>query len=203
MPWPPPDNSFAKWTPGSVNWLDIVCGTCSWGYGDNPRGRRQAYLDLLFPFDTPSAQKAYGDKMSSCALAALAWLRCWGLDDPELSQPYRIGRAVADVVTIAQRHAAWCGPDTVPELGDVVLVQSPEHVFCCLGIEDGVCTSVDGGQIDERGQAIKICKRPVTRRGTQLWIGSRRVAGVARINLMVPSGEQTRPVALAPAALQP
>jgi hypothetical protein len=55
---------------------------------------------------------------------------------------------------------------------------------------------VDGGQVDAGGQCIKVCKRPVTRRGSQLWIGSRRVAGVARVNEMMPVREQVRPVTL-------
>jgi hypothetical protein len=198
--WPPLDGAFAKWVQGDSNWLDIVCGTVGWGYGDNPPGRRQAYCDLIAPNDSPSAQKAYG-KLSGCALSALGWLRCWGLDDAELWQPYHPGRAVADVVAIARRHGAWCGPDTIPELGDLVLVGGPpgfggaEHVFCCLGITDGVCSSVDGGQVEHGEQAIHAVERYVTKRDGGLWIGSRRVAGVARVNRMVPARGQVRPVA--------
>jgi len=195
MPWPPIDNAYATWTQEPCNWLDIVLGTVGWGYGDAPAGRRQSYLDLIAPNDSPSAQKAYG-KLSGCALSALGWLRLFGLSDPELWSPYRIGRAVADVVTIARRHGAWVQGDVMPGLGDIVLVKSPEHVFVCLGIEDGVCTSADGGQVDGQGQCIKVCKRPVTRRGSQLWLGSRRVMGVARIGEMAPTRVQVRPVTL-------
>lgn len=197
MTWPPIDNAYVRWERGPCNWLDICLGTVGWGFGDNPAGRRQSYLDLIAPFDSPSAQKAYG-KLSGCALSVLGMLRCWGLDDPELWQPYRIGRAVADVVTIARRHGAWEHGSVEPGLGDIVLVESPEHVLVHLEAKDGIATSCDGGQVDQAGQCIKICKRPVSEHGSSLWIGNRRVRGVARVGLMVPSREQVRPCILRP-----
>jgi hypothetical protein len=199
--WPPPNNQYASWIPGPANWLDICLGTVGWGYGDVPPGRRQAYCDLIAPNDSPSAQKAYG-KLSGCALSALGWMRCWGLSDPELWAPYRPGRAVSDVARIALRHDAWSKPDSMPGLGDIVLVGGhsqwggTEHVFAVVDLEGPTVRSVDGGQADSQGQAILLRERQISRRGTQIWIGSRRVMGVARVGLMVPSREQFRPVTL-------
>jgi len=200
MPWPPLSNQFVQWVSGAANWLDIVIGTVGFGFGNTQPGRQAAFLDLLFPFDTPSAQKQYGAKMSTCALAALSWLRCWGLDDQELLAPYRPGRAVSDIARIAIRHRAWRGPDTMPELGDIVLVGGhsqwggTEHVFAVVEIAGDVVRSVDGGQSDNQGQAIVLRERPIVRRYGQLWLGSRRVMGVARINELVPARGQVRPV---------
>ena len=199
MSWPPLDNAYACWALGPANWLDIVCSTVGFGYGDTPAGRRQSYLDLIAPNDSPSAQKAYG-KLSGCALSALGFLRCFGIGDPELWSPYRPGRAVSDIARIAIRHRAWRGPDTLPELGDIVLVGGhsqwggTEHVFAVVEIAGDVVRSVDGGQSDNQGQAIVLRERPIVRRYGQLWLGSRRVMGVARINELVPAREQVRPV---------
>lgn len=123
-----------------------------------------AYRELIAPSHIEFAAKGML-AMSGCALVVRGMWRLLGVDSEILRKPYRIGRAVSDVVEIAHAHQAWIEAppygDAVPGLGDVVLVGGPghggvEHVYVVTSIvEDGgnhlTMTSVDGGQRTKTG----------------------------------------------------
>lgn len=93
---------------------------------------------------------------SSCGLFARSLWRLAGCAHPILAAPYRIGRAVSDVIEIARDAGAWHEPDepVEPEAGDVVIVGDPghEHVLVVTSVTprfgEGAAdaTSIDGGQ---------------------------------------------------------
>ena len=93
---------------------------------------------------------------SSCALLVRAVWRLAGCAHPILAAPYRIGRAVSDVIEIARDAGAWHEPDEPlePGPGDVVIVGDPghEHVLIAtsvvprFGEGSADVESIDGGQ---------------------------------------------------------
>lgn len=135
-----------------------------------------AYRDAICSSDadrTDQLRRSQLGAMSSCALLVRAtWAAC-GVEHPILTAPYRIGRAVSDVVQIARERGAWRGPLTRPAPGDVVVVEGPEHVATVTGWDGDVCLSIDGGQ-GPGGRAIGACRR--------MWqagrLGGRRIIGV-------------------------
>ena len=188
--WPPRNTSYIQWVPGVHSWVDIARGALGLGAGNRPMGRRAAYLDLLAPFETITMRTSMSI-MSGCALTIRGLWRCYGIDAHELTEPYHIGHAVVDVVNIARRFGAWRGHDTLPDVGDVVLVGSTspgwggtEHVFTITDIQSGQVKSVDGGQNDSMGQCIIERSRVLRSVGSTLWLSSRRIAGVVRMAKM-------------------
>ncbi len=124
-----------------------------------------AYLSLVGPWESQQVRRGML-QMSGCALFCRGLLRQLGVDHDVLEQPYRVGRAVADVVQIAREADAWRVPsgtsDDMPGLGDCVLVGGGtpgEHVFVVVGTERVMpgrwrVTSVDGGQKTETGDQM-------------------------------------------------
>lgn len=114
------------------------------------------YQDLLMPADLePAANRLALAGQSSCALLARAAWRLLGCAHPILTRPYRVGRAVSDVVEIARDAGAWHDATDPgrPEVGDVVLVgeDGHEHVYLVTALyglpgEGWRVHSVDGGQ---------------------------------------------------------
>lgn len=97
-------------------------------------------------------------RMSGCALVVRGLWYHIGVRHPILLAPYRTGRAVADLVEIAQSASALTKVrDELPWLsgGDVVIVGEPEHVWTVLDVtrdypEKGthLIRGLDGGQLD-------------------------------------------------------
>lgn len=193
--WQPSSECFEE---GTWDWLYIVHSVIGWGMTSWPK----AFKELIAPIESKAMQDSMV-RMSTCALVVRGLLRCYGLDDAELWQPYRIGHAVSDVVAIAKRHNAWRGPDSVFGVGDVVLVGSSsnpvkwgggEHMFVVTGIDHGEATSVDGGQLDDHGkQCILERTRTISMVDAALRVGSRRVAGVLQMGNVVPTMAQYKP----------
>ena len=128
------------------------------------------YVELLMPaaIETPANRSAArlaapytaGGRLirpwSSCGLFARAVWRLAGCAHPILAAPYRIGRAVSDVIEIARDAGAWHEPDEPlePGPGDVVIVGDPghEHVLIAtsvvprFGEGSADVESIDGGQ---------------------------------------------------------
>lgn len=156
------------------------------GAEDAPPGRRERYLDLIAWGETERVRAALA-RCSGCALVVRGILRRIGFDDPELKARYRMGMAVADVVAIARRHGAWL-PGTTPIVaGDIVLVGGVglggnEHVFVVVDNDGARVTSVDGGQVVRGFQAVLRCSRPIRVYAGRVMVGSRQVAGVARLH---------------------
>lgn len=124
---------------------------------DGLRWPDHRYIDLLMPAEIESsATRQALAGQSSCALLARAVWRLAGCSHPILAAPYRIGRAVSDVVEIATDAGAWHEPGDgeMPGAGDVLLVGDPghEHVAILVSVEATVglggwtVRSVDGGQ---------------------------------------------------------
>ncbi len=165
------------------------------GAEDKPKGRRDAYLDFIAFGEGPAMRKALAS-MSGCGLVARAILRCYGIDDPELRAPYQTGSALRCLVVVGKRHQVWHGPDTTLLPGDVVIIGvdpptpqfgGPGHALTVLTMDGDTITCVDGGQSVNRYQAILRKTRTLQRRGSQLWLGSRRVYGVVRAADVEPS----------------
>jgi len=118
----------------------------------------EAYLDLVGPGESAEVRRAMLT-LSGCALVAAGVLRRAGLEAPELAPPYRIGSAVSRLVAVAKRCGAW-RTQGLPQLGDVVLVREPEHVFVVVeapsreGAASASLVAVDGGQIWEAQQIV-------------------------------------------------
>jgi hypothetical protein len=117
---------------------------------------REQYLDLIAPqeVETPEMRQSMAE-MSSCALVVRGLWRKMGCTHEILTRPYRIGRAMSDIVEIARSLDAWRSPleDNGPYVGDAVIVgEDPRlHVFTIVEINDvgnekWAVVSVDGGQ---------------------------------------------------------
>lgn len=121
---------------------------------DGPR--RDAYLDFLSGGLEDPAGRENLAHMSSCALTVRAIWRELGCTDSVLLRRYVIGRAMADVVAVAQRAGAWrTGVDgDSPGVGDAVIVgDDPRlHAYTVVagqGHGDDVTwtlDTIDGGQ---------------------------------------------------------
>lgn len=119
---------------------------------------RAPYLDLIAPCPSDRADVTICRdlaSMSGCALVVRGlWVRA-GIKAARLLEPYRVGRAVADVVAVADAAGALRPPSHAPRPGDVVIIGQPEHVLTVVSVRGPTIVSVDGGQRDALGkQAI-------------------------------------------------
>jgi hypothetical protein len=149
---------------------------------DGCNAAEQRYEALICCDADSRAMREQMKRMSGCALCVRGWLRLAGLSDPILEAPYRVGRAVADVFRLGAAHGRILR-GTAVEPGDIVCVGGgktlggTEHVFVVLESDGRMCTSVDGGQLVRGRQGIRVVARPMA--GD--WIGSRKLAWIARI----------------------
>lgn len=115
------------------------------------------YLDLIAPNAVDRAnERTCRDlaSMSGCALVVRGlWVR-GGIRAPKLIAPYKVGRAVADVVAVATEAGALRAPVEPLRPGCVVVVGGPEHVLTVTSIQGSTVVSVDGGQRDEQGRQV-------------------------------------------------
>ena len=128
------------------------------------------YYDLIAPNaeDRANARTCRDmGTMSGCALVVRGlWLR-GGIRAASLLAPYRVGRAVIDVVSVAEAAGALRPPTTQPRPGDVIVIGSPEHVLTVAAIRGQTVVSVDGGQRDAEGRQT-IRRRERLLQGTHL-----------------------------------
>jgi hypothetical protein len=142
-----------------VNRIEAVAMALAY-QGVSVSTHRAEYIGLVGPGESPSMQRYMCDpRTSGCALVVRGIWRAAGVQHPILALPYKIGMAVADVVSIARAHDAWhWGAERRPEPGDVVLVGGgqdgggAEHVYTVVDVAGDSITSIDGGQRDGRGQ---------------------------------------------------
>lgn len=138
---------------------------------------RERYLDLLAGSVESPRMRLDMARMSSCALVVRGLWRLLGCTHPILARPYRIGRAMSDVVEIAQAAKAWRTPlagDT-PGVGDAVIVGvNPRlHVYVITSGStiDGAIwhlESIDGGQ-GPGGTQIRARQRRMAYEGKVLY----------------------------------
>lgn len=203
MPWPPVSNEFVQWEQREVRWMELIKSVAGFGAIDTPKGRKAAYLDLIAPQESAVMRDSMA-RMSGCALVVRGLWRLYGVASERLWKPYKIGAAVSDVVAIGREFKALLPMDTEPKPGDVVLVGSndiskkqrygcPEHVLIVTDFSDDKCTSIDGGQLEKKLQAVKRVTRQVIRPRGQVWIGDRRVMNVISMPLVFPSKPQFLP----------
>lgn len=118
---------------------------------------KSRYLDLLCTNAEDRADPKVCAGMlvaSSCALVVRGlWLRA-GVRHPVLLNRYRIGDAVTDIVEIAKDADALLGADAVIGLGDVVIIDGPEHVLTVVKVDGEIVGSIDGGQRNGAVEAI-------------------------------------------------
>ncbi len=133
---------------------------------------KEKYIDLLANDKDSAAMKADMLKMSSCALTVRGIWRKLGCPSPILHSPYKIGKAMSDIIDIGKSYEAWYTPksDYVIGLGDAVIVGTPgkEHVYTItelLGNDEFI--SVDGGQ-GAGGTSIGQCNRKWIKQKSQL-----------------------------------
>lgn len=142
---------------------------------------QEAYRLFCFAYDDAAWGTVASDQLSACALVGLAVLDCLGAESDETDTGYqkRIGRAVADLVTLGQKEDAWLASVGRPEawvdmtLPDAVYPDGPflalignnrgeglEHVFVGLeGVdEDGDVHVVEGGRGSKKGKGFAIGK---------------------------------------------
>lgn len=141
---------------------------------------RDAYLALIGPNES-AATRAAMLQMSGCALVIRGMWRELGIRHKALLAPYRIGMAVADVVQIAKDAGAWRTQGN-PGVGDVFLVDNPEHVGTVIARDETSVQSIDGGQKDESGrQVVRRRERVVIERA---WFGTDGINNGVRRNLI-------------------
>jgi hypothetical protein len=188
--WPPDNTETHIWEVTDSGWIEIALSVVGLGATDVPPGNRQAFIDLIAPLENPQAAAYMVDKMSTCALTVRGLWRCYGVRHDILYKPYVVGRAVADVVSVARTHSAWFTNGAVIEPGDVVLIggdsSGPEHVLVCVSVdnEDNLI-SVDGGQVTKEGkQVIKQVTRKLVKKRSGLFLGQRRVNGICKMGIV-------------------
>lgn len=72
------------------------------------------YVDLIAPGETEQMRRDMA-RQWGCALVCRGILTLAGVNEPELRPPYRITRAMADVIQIGQRYGAWIVPSSPAE----------------------------------------------------------------------------------------
>ena len=152
---------------------------------------KDRYLDLVMP--TPPETEPMRTGMghaSGCALTVRGFWRILGLKHELLSKPYRIGMAVADVITIAKERGAWVpcpsvsdsNPIVMPGVGDTVYIGGAdgtyEHVFTVTGTNGLMVYLIEGGRVDAHGAQIILGAQVSWRPASGHWHhGTRRVNG--------------------------
>lgn len=128
-----------------------ICDESAGLSADGPR--RGDYLDLLAGPGEVAAMRVGMGGMSSCALYARAVLRCLGAAHAAVVPPYRVGMAVADIITAGRAWGAWvpASATALPSPGACVLIGAPEHaeaahVLVVRELAGDLCRSTDGGQ---------------------------------------------------------
>ena len=209
--WPPPgwstgDQVLSALSADSLaSYVAGIAGSLV-GLGTNPDDPvvRRNYLDLIGPFNSEEDRADMATR-SGCGLTILGLYRCLGLSKKiarEAWKAYVPSQAFTDMLAIAGRCKVWLPHDTDPMRADAVVVGinispnetpekrarlkakwgSPAHVMLVTDVLDGQVLSVDGGQKDPEGhQLVTVKRRPLTRRGSQVWIGDRRVYAVVRL----------------------
>lgn len=130
----------------------------------------EAYAELVINDSTVDpAMRRDMLNMSGCALTTLGLWRALGIDHPIAWAPYRIGKAVADCVTIARADGpvSWVtGPRMLEKPreewirpGDMLLIAQPEHVFTVVSepIWEGYevhFRALHGGLTDSEGKQL-------------------------------------------------
>lgn len=166
--------------------LDVV------DLGANPRNPevRQQYLDLIAPGETKQLVEAMA-KMSGCALVVAGIWRRAGLQNTQLEPPYKIGSAIARLISVARQLNSWrlYQKGLMPKPGDMVLVGDNrgggvEHVYTVTSVDSEKKTleSVDGGQKDSAGYQTILRRRRTWANGRDVVFqgsdpGSRSVGG--------------------------
>ncbi|MFA5053236.1 MAG: hypothetical protein WC565_04220 [Parcubacteria group bacterium] len=202
--WPPPGfidrpYTLSDWAEPEIRLAstNVALRMVGKGPGD------QIYRDICWPGDRLEDQKLMEKAQSACALTAAGVMRCLGAEHELLEPPYR-GRndAMSRLEAVARDHKAWDGADSIPDVGEIVIVGtdvaksnpkrdeilaswgSPGHAFIVFdkGIFEGknFYHSVDGG----RGK-IREGRYDVIWKGSRLWLrnsfATRRVYGVVRV----------------------
>lgn len=167
------------------------------GLGANPANQEKlaAYTELIAPIEPPALQAAML-KMSGCALTVAGIWRMVGVEHSLLSNPYKVGQAIARLITIAKDNNAWelFSKQARPGLGDSVLVGDngaggTEHIYTIVEVhpETDSFTTVDGGQRDGQGFQLILKKTRTWRSGRDVvfhgtdpggaTVGGRRIVG--------------------------
>lgn len=168
--------------------------------GLTPENGKDEYLEMVAnELSRDHKTLAYGMlSMSGCALTALGLWRTLGVGGSTLWNTYRIGKAVANVVSVARGQKAWVDSidaNSQPfNIGDVVLVASPEHVFTIvsqpvvlefvegerlLGSKRFAFLALHGGRKTRNGkQLIEVTKTEATWHRNRLIITGQSKSGI-------------------------
>lgn len=140
-------------TPGEARAQFVALALAVEGLSDAP-ATRERYRDAIIPCpsdrDSPVMAAAMG-AMSSCGLTARGLMWRAGVRHPLLSSPYRVQMAIVDVEQIAEDCKALRPPSYSFGLGDILIVEAPEHVLTVVERVANRVTSIDGGQRDKAG----------------------------------------------------
>jgi len=150
------------------------------GFFDKPKGRRDAYIDILFwgKGEKEIHRKSYekcpknGSCLhSSCGLVVRSlWLLLGARDVPgwghKLNPPYRIGMVMSDLRNFANKcgalHQAKSNNgfkrneflNLKPSIGDAIFIWkgNKQHVFTLIDVKGNKFISIDGGQDGCKGE---------------------------------------------------
>ncbi len=187
-------------TPEDIRITMIEIAESTIGLG--PRSQTELYLELIAPFERLDVQKAMLTK-SCCGLVARGWFALLGSEFDAFQQPYRIGRAFADLHRMANAKgmgaARW--GSGVPKNGDIVFLGDdqnrsvyggPGHVCLCVDWTGEEMRSIDGGldvPIQRRKRRIERRKRGSA--AETLWLRDawtyRQIVAVIRTGKLGPS----------------
>jgi hypothetical protein len=143
------------------------------GFADDPIGRQNAYIDILFWGKDETKEQRYSYEScpgschhSSCGLVVRSlWLLLGARDMPgdkrELNPPYRLKRAISGPLNFADRYGALHQAnsnngftraeflDLKPSIGDAIFISKKgngQHIFTLIDVKGDTFISIDGGQ---------------------------------------------------------
>lgn len=163
------------------------------------------YLELLMgPGDT---DRAYFLAASSCGLFARGVMRRAGVDHPILRSPYRVGRAISDVLEIARSKGAFVdagGPQgPQPRAGDITWIKTPgdndDHVEIVTEVLGPWRFQAAAGGQGAGGTESGLFERSPWRiDGSRFYAGNRTVMGWVDAHALANPTRAAAPVAPSP-----
>lgn len=151
--------------------VEIAASFVGCGYATDA----QRFMDLVAPGETSARQRSIATYDSTCGLACRGWLGQLGLVDRRLAAPYVNERVNEDLAAMAREADALITVAEL-ELGDIVIIGAPEHVFVVESIDGAAVSTLQGGEKDTHGaQIVKRMNRTLRSIGIRTLVDDRPI----------------------------
>jgi len=158
-------------------------------------GPISGHWDIKRPFSCRKVNGRWVTKgISTCGLVCRGVWREAGVDLPLIYENYNFGRVMIEEQHFCRKlqpHSAWYAAVKneyiIPLAGDYVIIGNGimTHNLTCVGYEGNILTSVDGGQVDNKGlQCIKLRERKINRKNGWLYLDNRKIEGWAMVDIL-------------------